>query len=30
MDKTKELENTFSHGITISERKNILEVFFEN
>ena len=24
MDKTKELENTFSHGITISERKNIL------
>ena len=24
MDKTKELENTFSHGITIAERKNIL------
>jgi len=24
MDKVKELENTFNHGITISERKNIL------
>ncbi len=24
MDKTKELENTFNHGISISERKNIL------
>lgn len=23
MDKTKEMENTFNHGITISERKNI-------
>ena len=24
MDKTKELENTFNHGISISERKSIL------
>jgi len=24
MDKTKELENTFNHGISISERKNII------
>ena len=24
MDKAKELENSFNHGITISERKNIL------
>ena len=24
MDKAKELENTFNHGITIAERKNIL------
>lgn len=23
MDKTKEMENTFNHGITIAERKNI-------
>lgn len=23
MDKTKEMENTFNHGITISERKSI-------
>ena len=23
MDKAKELENSFNHGITISERKNI-------
>lgn len=24
MDKTKELENTFNHGISISERKSII------
>jgi len=24
MDKAKELENTFNHGISISERKNII------
>ena len=24
MDKAKELENTFNHGITISERKSII------
>ena len=24
MDKTKDLENTFNHGISISERKNII------
>ena len=23
MDKTKEMENTFNHGVTISERKSI-------
>ena len=24
MDKTKELENTFNHGVSISERKSII------
>ena len=24
MDKTKEIENSFNHGISIAERKNIL------
>ena len=24
MDKTKEIENTYNHGITISERKSII------